>query len=113
MALFRRAVNALIDGGRHVPVASDQAAQVSTWVVRLAPRVRRCRELPHSHELRLARQVWPSTRAARAHDVLPAAIGQEAMIATCDDFRTVLERDPEGGLDRCPMSEYLGMDIAT
>src|SRR2546421_7350936 len=56
----------------------------------------------------------PAQRAALlSSDVLPSPIGKEPMVRASDELGAVLEPDPIGRLDRCPVRKHLGDDEPT
>src|SRR5678815_3717838 len=92
-------------------ITADQAAQVTTsvFIAIQGP----FREGPGAHQLVVDRQVR-STRstALRSRDVLPATVGQEAMIAARDKRRSVLQRGSIRRLDAAPMGQDAGLGVA-
>ena len=94
-----------------VAVAADHAGKVATPVIGSA--LRPWCEPTGPHQLVVDREVWtPSPTLLPTRDVLPASIGQEAMIPAGHEHGSVFEEDPVPGLDRRPVGEDLGRDIA-
>ena len=103
----RSAVRGDVGPAVQVPVAPDDAADVTAAVV---GRVRRRDgEAARAQERAAIREVRTPPVAG---DVLPAALGEKAVVAARDDPRPILERDAEGRLDRRPVGEDLGRDAA-
>ena len=76
-----------------VPVTADEAAKVAALVMVRLPRW--VGEVPGSAKFVVRREVRPvALRDARVLDVLPAALGEEAVIAAREKPRPVLERLP-------------------
>lgn len=102
---------ALVGVATDVAVAADHPGEVPLPV--RGRRDRRSRKGADAHELVARGEVGPpEPPPLGAHDVLPAAIGEESVIATGDQLGSVVQRDAEGGLPRDPMSEHLGQDVA-
>src|SRR5580692_1140623 len=99
---------------------------VAPWIA-VTPQVR----IPSDHPGQVAAPVsrgfpWPLGEPTEAHelvvggeeralvrsllgpgDVLPAALGQEAMVAAGDQLGAVFKRDPVARLDRGPVGQHL------
>ena len=87
-----------------VGIAANHAAEVATPVIDgvLGP----FREPAHPHQLVVDGQERPLQRTLlRAGHVLPAPLGEEAVVTAGDQLGPVRQRDPVGGLDRGPVRE--------
>jgi hypothetical protein len=93
------------------PVSADQPAQVPAPVG--GGLLGRLGEAAGAHQAVAGRQVRtpPQPAEPARGDVLPPALGQEAVIAAADELSAVLEQDPVGGLDRGPVRQHGGADI--
>src|SRR6516164_574051 len=88
-------------------VPPDHAAEVTAAILHRV--LGRLREAAEAHELVVDGQERALLRPLLgAGYVLPAALGQEPVVAAGDKLCAVLERDPVGGLDRGPVREHLG-----
>jgi len=85
--------------GGEVIAAADHPAEVSALVV---VGVLRARREPAGAKQRVGGREMGPARAGRigVGDVLPAALGEEAVVAAGDQLRAVLQQDTMGGLDR-------------
>src|SRR2546426_3113351 len=92
------------------PVSADQAAQVAAFVV-VGP-WRHGRKSARAHELDTRCQVRPPQPTLLcAGDELPSSVGKEPVVSTCDDLRSVFERDAVGWLAHSPVSEHEGRNV--
>src|SRR5437588_2345236 len=105
MNVTARPSSSVVRVGADVPVTADNPAQVSPPVVGGRDRLRR--EGTRADEAVPRRQMRPvRLRPRGVQHVLPAAIAQEAVIATCYEFSPVLEHHPVRVLDRDPLVEH-------
>src|SRR6202012_4226306 len=91
-------------------VAADHSAQVATSVS--GGLLGRLRKAADPHQLVVDSKEWSLewTRLGSGH-MLPAALGQEAVITTTDKVSAVLKGDPIGGLNRRPVRQYRGQSV--
>lgn len=94
----------------HVTVASDHAGEVATPVIISV--LRADRESAHPQEPVVHRQVGSAVAPVLGPGhVLPASVGEEAVIAAGDQRSAVLEGHPVGLLPGPPMSQDGGQDV--
>src|SRR3954467_7667122 len=106
MNISMRASRAVIGVRGDVRVPAEEAAEVSAPVVRRGE-VGTDRELSCAREMVVQREMRPSQRALLcAGYVLPlTAPSPEAVVSARHELGAVLQRDPEGRLERGPMGE--------
>src|SRR4029077_1013659 len=92
-------------------IAANQAAEIAATIVLVLKRP--LGEGPRSHEFVEPCEMRPACSAAfGAGYEFPAALGEETVIATRYECRTVLQCCPEGRLDGAPAREHSGFHVA-
>src|SRR5215217_8130616 len=91
--------------GGQVPIPAHEPAQVASSIISISRR--RHRETTGTHQLVIGRQVRSlASPLHRADHELPAPIGQETMISTTDEARSVAQSDAVGWLLHAPMVQH-------